>query len=346
MAISKETVGKRVLITGATGFVGAAIARHCVGRGWSVRGQGRRKTPLPQLPDYHPGDLLDEKGISIALAGMDYVVHCAGLAHQFGRHAHDAQSFVSINVEGTRNVVRGAVQAGVRHLIHISSVSVYGPTAGNVCREEQAVGPRGPYAESKYQAEKVALAIADASGLKLTILRLATVYGEGDRGNVARLMRAIDNRRFIWIGDGSNRKSLIHCDDVARGCAAVLAHSDRRQSEGLYNVSGPPATMREIVLTLAKALDRRVPNWSVPVSPVLRAAGIAARIPRLGGRAQSFLGTVQKWVTDDVFDASKFNEAFNYRTEVDVVSGLTREVEWYRSLHAKRTAYTVPEHVA
>jgi len=81
--------------------------------------------------------------------------------------------------------------------------------------------PVGPYALSKYNAKLRAIEIARDSGMALTILRLATLYGEGDPGNVGRLLRTLDRGRFLWIGDGSNRKSLLHKGDAARACMAV-----------------------------------------------------------------------------------------------------------------------------
>ena len=103
--------------------------------------------------------------------------------------------------------------------------------------------PVEPYALSKYNAELRAIEIARESGMALTILRLATLYGEGDPGNVGRLMRTLDRGRFLWIGDGSNRESLLYRGDAMRACMAVA----ERPALGIniYNVSAPACTMRD-----------------------------------------------------------------------------------------------------
>ncbi|MEK7776125.1 MAG: NAD-dependent epimerase/dehydratase family protein, partial [Planctomycetota bacterium] len=111
--------------------------------------------------------------------------------------------------------------------------------------ENTPCNPVGPYALSKYNAELRAIEIAREAGMALTILRLATLYGEGDPGNVGRLMRTLDRGRFLWIGDGSNRKSLLYKGDAARACMAVAERS--ASGINIYNVSAPACTMREIV---------------------------------------------------------------------------------------------------
>jgi nucleoside-diphosphate-sugar epimerase len=108
-------------------------------------------------------------------------------------------------------------------LILISSVSVYGPYTLGLYDENTPCRPVGPYPLSKFHAELRAIEIADKSGMALTILRLATLYGEGDPGNVGRLIRSLDQGRFVWIGDGSNRKSLLYKRDAARACVAVAS---------------------------------------------------------------------------------------------------------------------------
>ena len=149
-----------------------------------------------------------------------------------------------------------------------------------------------PYVLSKYNAELRAIEIVLVSGMALTILRLATLYGEGDPGNVGRLMRTLDRGRFLWIGDGSNRKSLLYKEDAARACVAVA----ERPASGIniYNVSAPACTMREIVDGIADALGKHPSPVRVPATPALLLSRHLAKIPnrRLTGLHQ----TVKKWL--------------------------------------------------
>jgi nucleoside-diphosphate-sugar epimerase len=319
----------RVLVTGASGFVGSAIASRCQEAGLDVRCTGRSKTLSERLVNYCPADLLDAGALPGLVAGVESVVHAAGLAHQFGQASRAADRFRAINVCATENVIRAAIREGVRHVVLVSSVSVYGPHAVTICKEEHLCCPQEPYSQSKYEAEQRAVTLAQEFGLKLTILRLATVYGEEDPGNVARLIRVIDRGRFAWVGTGTNLKSLIHRDDVARACITVL----RQPLAGVnvFNLSGPPCPMRQIVDTLAAALDRRLPRWHIPASLAL---GLARLAGALGGK-NSFLlrpyAALRKWLAEDAYDSARFNQMFSFQTQIPLAEGLRREVMWYQS---------------
>jgi nucleoside-diphosphate-sugar epimerase len=315
----------RILVTGATGFLGAAIVKACLCDGFNVRTTGRSTNSTLALPDYAPADLLCREQIAPLLSGVDMIVHAAGLAHQFGRARHDMARFTEVNVGGTENIIRAAVHFGIQHVVLISSVAVYGRSAEN---EDVPCYPRGPYAESKYQAEQRAMEIAASSDLRLTVLRPATIYGEGDPGNVARLMRAIDRRRFIRIGKGDNRKSLIHRDDVASACLAVL--QSRGSGISTYNISAPPCTMYEIVEGLAAALHRKIPRWHLPSGLIVGMADLSARLAGERGPFVALSSTVHKWLADDVYSAERFEATFRFRTAIDLMEGLRREVAWYR----------------
>ena len=192
--------------------------------------------------------------------------------------------------------------------------------------ETTPCNPVGPYALSKYNAELRAIEIARESGMALTILRLATVYGEGDPGNVSRLMRTLDRGRFLWIGDGSNRKSLLYKGDAARACMAVA----ERPASGIniYNVSAPACTIREIVDGIADALGKYPCPVRIPASLALFLSRHLSKIPnrRMAGLHQ----TVKKWLAEDVYDTRRFEEAYGFQTKTNLENGLKREVDWYR----------------
>lgn len=288
---------------------------------------GHSDAKRSNLPGFFKADVTAPDSLTKALIDIDSVVHAAGLAHQF-RDVRKQPPFIKVNVKGTENVARAALQAGVSHFILISSVSVYGRHGPKSCDEETKCDPQEPYAQSKYHAEERAIEVLKGSKVSLTILRLATVYGEGDPGNVARLMRMIDRGRFVWVGDGSNRKSLIHRDDVARACVYVL----RQAPDGIntYNVVGSVNTMSEIVSGLASALGKGLPRWRIPPRVAKTMAISFDRISRRGKRNGRFERSLNKWVENDVYDGSKFDDKFSFAPETSLIEGLKREVEWYR----------------
>ncbi len=213
--------------------------RHALDSGISPYATDLHESPAVAGVNYGRSDIVSSPGP--LPKGLTCVIHAAGLAHVFDSARTGNAPFHSVNVAGTVNMLQAAVRAGVGHFILISSVSVYGPFTEGSWNEDAPCKPAGPYASSKYEAEIQARDIAVKTGISLTILRLATLYGEQDPGNVGRLVRLLDRGRFMWIGTGANRKSLLYKEDAARAC--VRAASRPASGIGTYNVSAPPCTM-------------------------------------------------------------------------------------------------------
>lgn len=308
-----------VLVTGGSGFLGRAAVRHLLQSGARVRSFQRNSRQRPDV-DVRIGDVRDPVAIAEALRGVDVVIHAAGLAHVF-RHAESAP-FADINAGGSEVVARASVSAGVRHFVHVSSVAVYGSSERGA-HEAPVTPPPGPYGRSKAEAEERVLAAASGSSMRLTILRLATLYGEEDRGNVQRLLRLIDSGRFRWIGAGENRKSLLHVDDAGRACLRPLAAAG--DPVEIYNVSAAPVRMRDVVEGLAVPLGRALPRWYVP-TPV--ASGLSAALSVVAPALGRPLAT---WLNDDVYPAGRFEERFRFSTQVSLAEGLARQVAWWRA---------------
>lgn len=322
----------KVLITGANGFVGRTVVSEFLPKSHELNLLDRPESfgvdaQLAANANFYKADIADREQLEeLEVKTSDAVIHAAGLAHQFGKVTRE--DFWKINVEGTENVAKLAARLKARHFILISSVSVYGKgEKGDSLRtEETPCRPVGFYAESKFESEIVAKRICEESGIDLTILRLATVIGEGDAGNVSRLIRAIDRRRFYWIGSGANRKSLLYKGDVARACLAVL--SEAGHGTHIFNVSGEPATMREIVSYIEDALGKKVPRFGLPAG--LLRAGFSVNSKTLGiGKIKRVGETVEKWLSDETFSAEKLKKAYGFEAKTSIGDAIRREVEWY-----------------
>lgn len=323
---------KPILVTGANGFLGRAVIAELVGEGLTTWGTDIGNAPEGGGILYKQANIARPSEISEAIAGANVVIHAAGLAHIFSPDDKKSDQFHQINCLGTENVAKAAARAGVEHFVLISSVSVYGPYTNGVYDEKTPCTPVGPYAQSKYDAELRAVEIAKQTDMALTILRLATLYGEEDPGNIKRLIRGIDRGRFVWIGDGINRKSLIYKGDAARACRMVAT----RPASGIriFNVSGRPCTMREIVNTIGRALGKRPLPGRVPASVALGLSRIMAKMP--GNRFKGVHWTLKKWLAEDVYETRRFEETFGFEPEVGIEEGLKREVAWYRSASPMR----------
>lgn len=269
-------------------------------------------------------NLTQSEGLERLIGGVDAVVHVAGLAHVFGNVTRGC--FFRVNADATTHMAAAAARLSIGTFVLVSSSSVYGPHLG-VPTEESICSPDTPYGESKLAGEQGASAAVKKGGTRLTILRLATLYGAGDPGNVFRLMKAIDRHRFAWIGRGSNQKTLLHVSDAAR--AVIRALEGGSGSAPVFNVAGDSVPMREIVTQLADHLGRRILPFQIPGALVLGGAALAAKglpIPRL----RSMHATLSKWLNDDVYDGTLFAATFGFRPTVPLAEGLRDEVEWYR----------------
>jgi nucleoside-diphosphate-sugar epimerase len=151
------------------------------------------------------------------------------------------------------------------------------------------------------------------------------MFGEGDRGNVAKLIAALDRGRFLWPGSGKNQKSLIYNDDAAWACLRAL--EPLGTGIDIFNVSAPAVTMREIVTAICQALGCRVPRLSVP-RPLLYAA---STISDLLGDPRGLREQLRKFIRDDVYSGSKFEAAYDFRPAVPLSEGIQREVMFLRS---------------
>ncbi len=304
-----------ILLTGADGFVGSAVRDAALRRGANVRASSRRQNATG---DRFFADVLRPESLAPAMEGVSTVIHAAGAAHVFRPTAAEAASMDRTNVEGTRNVVLAAGRAGARHVVLVSSVSLYGDMSDT-------------YARSKADAERAAVEAA-AGAVTLTTLRLATVYGEGDPGNVLRLVRAIDRHTFVWIGRGENRKSLIHRDDAAEAIvAAALADTG-----GVFNVSAPPVTMRDVVTTIARLLKRWVPRLPITSRTAMSAARAMNVLTLHNPRVAVLERTIAKWCADEVHDGTDFSARFGFAPAIGLADGMAREVAWYRRSRRQR----------
>jgi len=324
---------RSVLVTGATGFLGSAVVERLASEGYRVRATGRRSQPPPHAgPDYRLFDLTQPDARNSLVADVHAVIHCAGLTP--GLNAGADADFRRVNVDATAGLVEAAARAGVRHFVHVSSVSVYGPGAGE--RDESApCGPIGAYAESKRESEEAAARATHRSGMRLSILRMPTLYGRGDRGNIVRLIRALAGGRFVWIGTGANRKSLLHRDDAARAC--ILAIEDGHLTNATvdletFNVPSDVRTVREIVDEITRALGRKPPRLRIPAGPL----SVAARIARGIGPLRRYALSIEKWLEDDCFDATRFRERTGFTHAISLREGIAEEVAWVEETEGRR----------
>lgn len=228
------TSGLKVLVTGASGFLGRRLVPALLSKGFSVTCLVR-SDPGPGLwadCTMVLGDIRDQECVSRAVSGVDAVIHLAAVVN-----AKNPDEYQTVNVEGTRILVQEAVKAKAKHIIFISSVDV---------------GHQTLYGRSKEEGE----AIVKTSGIPFTIFRPGPIYGPGDNKNLMELFDLIKNHKIVpVIGDGNYLRQPIHVDDAVHSIIAVLESG--KAFGKTYYLGGPSITYNEILAAMMEASDNR-----------------------------------------------------------------------------------------
>ncbi|HMK87970.1 MAG TPA: hopanoid-associated sugar epimerase [Steroidobacteraceae bacterium] len=276
----------KALVTGGTGFVGAAVVRSLIHEGWQVRVLARsasNRSNLAQLPvEVALGDLTQAASLEPALAGCEALFHVAA---DYRLGAPDPRELYRTNVEGTRSILLAARRAGVRRAVYTSSVATIGIPAHGAPGDEltpvSLASMIGHYKRSKYLAEQAALEAA-RSGLSVVIVNPSTPIGRGDvkptpTGRI--VVDAASGRMPAYVDTGLN---IVHVDDVAAG--HLLAYHRGRPGER-YILGGEDMTLREILMQIAELAGRRPPRVRLPYAAVLPMAYAAHGFAKLTGRS-------------------------------------------------------------
>lgn len=323
-----------VLVTGATGAVGPPVVNALMEAGYAVRTLSLDPPPSGAWPngvDVCIGDVTDAAMVQRAMQGVDAVVHLAALLHIVNPPPELREKYERINVGGTATVVDAAINVGVKRVVLFSTIAVYGRSDGQVLNEESPVNPDNFYAQTKLAAERIVLNAKRSDGAPLgVVLRFGAVYGSRIKGNYDRLLRSLARGRFVPVGDGCNRRTLIYDKDVAR--AAVLAMQHPAAAGRVYNVTdGQFHTLNEITAAICDSLGRTPPRLSLPITPVRLAAGILEDSARFIGRPSPIgRATIDKYTEDIAVDSSRIQTELGFVPQYDLRAGWQEAIEEMR----------------
>ncbi len=308
----------RALVTGVAGFVGSHLAERLLRNGHQVTGldsltpyydravkRRNLEDALEAGLDFHEVDVLTADQ-SLLLEGVDWVFHQAGQPGVRDSWT-EFDAYVSNNILGTERMLVAALAAGVRRFVYASSSSVYGETQEYPTRESTLPAPKSPYGVTKLAAEHLCGVFGREFGLSTVSLRYFTVYGPRQRPDMAmqRLIKAgFEGSDFPMYGDGSQVRDFTYVDDVVD---ANLLAADRVLEAGtVLNVAGGSSvSLKEVIATVEKLLDRKIR---------VETRGIqAGDVARTGG------------------DTTKAAEDLGWKPTTDILTGLTRQVEWYQA---------------
>jgi dihydroflavonol-4-reductase len=270
------------LVTGATGFVGSAVVRALLARGHPVRVLARPNSDRRNLAglavEIAEGAMEDPRSLARAVAGCRYVYHVAA---DYRIWVPDPAPMFRANVDGTRDLLTAALEAGVERVVYTSSVATLGLVPGGSADEETPSSfdnMIGPYKRSKFAAEEVARGLARERGVPVVIVNPSTPVGPGDikptpTGRL--IVEAARGQMPAFVDTGLN---IVHVDDVAEG---HLAAAEKGRIGERYILGGENLALAEILAGVAQAVGRRPPWLRVPHSvlfPVAIGAELAARV--------------------------------------------------------------------
>ena len=260
----------KILITGATGFVGAQLSETLTNSGHDVRDTARSLAPSgPTTRELLTCDLESAENLDHLTTGCDAIVHLAGRAHVMSDNPATSESlYISANVDVTRKLAQSAARTGVKRMILMSSVKVNGEstTIGSPFTSQDTPNPQDPYGRSKTQAEQVLWDIASKSELEGVVIRPPLVYGPGVRANFASLIGIVDRGIPLPLGSIRNKRSFVSIDNLI-DCIATALQSSNAAGQTFLVSDGNDLSTPELIRSIASALHKSPTLFPFP--PVL-----------------------------------------------------------------------------
>jgi UDP-glucose 4-epimerase len=276
----------RILVTGASGFIGQHLVRKLSQSGYRVRAAARQPIMFdgPNIEGIALGDMSRSFAAEYVVRGVDAVIHAAGMAH--ARPGIPDAAYTAINVDATRQLARAARAARVKRFVLMSSVRAQvGPRYDGVVTEETPAAPTDAYGRSKIEAEAITAELLAGSTTRWTVLRPVLVYGPGVKGNMAALMRLAARPYPLPLAALKSRRSLLSIVNLLTAIDHIL-QAEAAEDTSFIVADSKPVTIADAVRALRRGRDRPSLLFPVPeraVAAALRLTGRSEFAERLTG---------------------------------------------------------------
>lgn len=305
---------KKILITGANGFVGSHLILRLSKFEYSVVGAVR--VCRVNSPDSIViGDIDEDTKWRPALNGCDVVIHAAARTHVMSEQSGDVLArFRKVNVQGTINLARQAAEVGVKRFIFISSIKVNGESTsvGDRFDEASTESPLDPYGISKHEAEQALFEISSETGMEIVVIRPPLIYGSGVKGNFAMLSRVVSSGLPLPLGAIQNSRTMVGIDNLVSLVVACIEHQSAANQIFLAGDCEDLSTT-ELLRRLAKSMGKPCRLFPVPKGFLVFGAKLLGK----SAAAQRLLGSLQ-------IDISKARMLLEWEPSVSVDEGLRR----------------------
>lgn len=318
----------RVLVTGATGFVGRFLCTRLLSEGWSVRGTMLNyENPALLVEGVEPVVIEAMGGAtrwSHALTGIDAVIHLAARVHIMEDPSADPLTeFRKVNSEGTKRLACEAVKAGVKRLVFVSSIKVSGEESLTPYTENSPVQPSDPYGVSKWEAELALRQIEAETGQEVVIVRPTLVYGPGVKANFYNMMKVIQKGIPLPFASISNKRSLIYVGNLIDAITKCTVHPIATGKTFLVS-DGEDVSTPELIRRIAAALN--VPAGLFPFPLCLM---------RFAGKLIGKSAAVNRLAGSLTVDSSKIRQELGWTPPFSMEQGLRETAEWYLKTHGR-----------
>ena len=306
----------RILVTGASGFIGKALCRELLARAHTVRAAVREtdSSAAAEVQQIPVPDIAAEFDRRALVGDVDAVVHLAAIAH---RAVSDSE-LRRVNIDAAVRLAEAAAGT-VRRFVFLSSVKVHGEDSGaGAYSETEALRPEDSYGRSKLEAERALTELAARSAMELVLIRPPLVYGPGVKANFLRLLRWVDSGVPLPLAMVRNRRSLIYLGNLVDAIARCAEHP---AAQGPYLVSDEEmVSTLELVLRIARALERPARLFPAPQA-LLRIAGMIA------GRRDE----IRRLTGNLAVDSSRARRLLAWEPPYALDEGLAETARWFRS---------------
>jgi nucleoside-diphosphate-sugar epimerase len=325
----------RLLVTGATGFIGSHLAEAAVKAGHEVVGTGLADRPLERRIAQHltaqgvtviPASLVDSAAMERALDGVTHVCHLGVAMREAGT---DDRLFDTVNVQGTAELLKSSARAGAKRFVFCSTTGIYGHRVAGVVNERSPLNPGNVYEASKVRAEAALRETAPQLGIEQVILRPSDVYGPRD-ARLLKLFSGVSRGRFPLFGDGSGRRHMVYIADVVE--AFMLACTDPRAADVDVILAGPDVTTLRALLDLLVGLfGRRSFGPRLPLAPMMTAAAVVEDMcTRLGIEPPIYRRRMDFYLSDAAYDVTQARSALGWVPRTTLRDGLQATIAGYR----------------
>ena len=322
----------KVLVTGATGFIGSHLLDRLMEcndeiRIFAQRGKENARIVQDRVEVCY-GDLNDRASLEAAVDGVDRVLHCAARTGPWGPKTE----YEIANVHGLKTLVDAAMAAGVQRIVHVSSVTVHGVDVRGTADETTPLrGGLDPYSRSKVAGEQLLQQLIRDKGAPVTIVRPGLVYGPRDTGSFGRFAALIEHGKMVVIGPGNNQIPLVYVTDVVKGILLASA-TERAIGREYVLVNDEPVTQSDYLNAIASELRAPLPSRHIPYRLLLKIGTTAEAIGRLlNWKPPLTRFGVELLGGENRFKIDRARLELGFVPRINLAEGVSKGIAWYRA---------------